>query len=78
MRSFHACADDQAEHAADQADRTREEGWDLAVGTPFDEVLRVQREHEQPEPPELVAEHLEAGETDGRRGTGGHLTDRRR
>ena len=45
------------------------------LSSPFDEILRVQREHEEPEPPELVAEHLEPGQSHGGRGASCDFTD---
>jgi len=66
---------EEPEHTADQADPARYQRRNLALRPPLDEVLRVEREYEEAEPPELIPEHLEADETDGRRGAGCHLPE---
>ena len=68
---------DQAERAAHEAARPRDRERHVAGVAPLHQVLRVEREGEQPESPELVAEHLERREPERGGGASGDLLQAR-
>ena len=74
-RSFSPCATMSPSTPPSRPTDARRPRRAPALRASLDEVLRVEREDEQPEPPELVAEHLEPRQPDRRGGTRGDLAD---
>ena len=77
IRSFHFCARTKPSAPPTRPPAARDRERRRCWRRPLHEVLRVEREREQPEPPELVAEHLERREPErGRRAAGDLLQAR--